>query len=726
MFVLAVQPNGKILVGGAFTGLGGITGTTTRSNIGRLNADGTVDAFDPNANGDVEAIGVQPDGRVVLGGHFTALAGGAPNSRKFIGRVHADGSLDTGFNPGADDTVETLALQPDGKIVVSGNFTMLGGGTGTTPRNRLGRINPGGSVDAFDPGADSVAHAITVQPDGKIVVGGSFTLLGGGGSGSTTRNHVGRLHADGSLEVDFDPGADGFVSALALQPDGKILVGGDFLALGGGTGTMTHEYIGRLNADGSVDGTFTPSANCEVLDIAVQPDGKIVLGGFFTEFICGAATITRNSIARLNADGTLDEDFNPGANNGVQTVAIQPDGKILVGGFFSTIGGGGEGNTTRNTIARLNPDGTVDTAFDPGTDGGVYTIVVQPDGKILVGGTFGTLAGITRANIGRLNPDGTIDEGFDPGADNTVFTMTLQSDGKILVGGHFDGLGGGTGTTPRSRIGRLNVDGSVDTFDPGADQLVQTIAVQSNGKIVVGGFFSTLGGGGTGSDIRNAIGRVDADGNIDPDFDPGAGGGVSALAVQPDGKIVAGGDFTSLGDGGATTRNFIGRLTNPEAASQSLTVTSGGTVATWLRSGAGPEVDRATFESSADGVTYSLLGSGTRVAGGWQLTGQSLATNQNLHIRARGYYNSGVQNGSGSIAESILNSYVSCPAIVAVLAGRRHRGRSLLHDVHGADRHRAGELWPNGHAAHGDGLQRGHDLGHADADRIVSDHGHGN
>src|SRR5207249_680727 len=156
--------------------------------------------------------------------------------------------------------VFALAVQLDGKVLVGGAFTSTGGtGSGTTVRNRIGRFSPvDGSIDAsFDPGANGSVFVLAVQTDGKILVGGAFTTLGGGGTGTTARHRIGRLNADGSLNVTFDPGANNDVSALAVQMDEKILVGGAFTTLGGGgTGTTARNRIGRLNSDGNPDGTF--------------------------------------------------------------------------------------------------------------------------------------------------------------------------------------------------------------------------------------------------------------------------------------------------------------------------------------------------------------------------------------------------------------------------------------------------------------------------------------
>ena len=508
---------------------------------------------------------------------------------------------------------------------------------------------------------------VTVQADGKILVGGSFTTLGGGGSGMYTRNFIGRLYADGTLDNNFDPGANSSVRAVALQPDGKILLGGDFTTLGGGgIGHTARSRLGRLNPDGTLENSFNPGANSTVQALAVQADGKIVAGGSFTTLGNGGTT-ARNRLGRLNADGTVDTGFVPGANRPVLALELQPDGKILVGGSFSALTGTGSGSTPRNRIGRLNPDGTVDTGFDPGANRPVRVLAVQANGKILVGGDFTTLGGggtgtISRKRLGRLNPDGTLDASFNPGADQSVRGLAVQVDGKILVAGDFTTLRSGGVTMVRNHLGRLNSDGTLDTsFNPGANGLVEELAVQADGRILVAGDFTTLGGGGTGTTVRNKVGRLNPDGTLDTSFDPGANLAVLALAIEADGKILVGGNFTTIGDGGTgtTPRNSIGRLTNTDAALEALTVASDGTTITWYRSGASPEVDRVTFELSTDGINYNALATPTRIAGGWQLTGQDLPTRQNIFVRARGFYSTGESDGSDSIVESVRNAFIS-------------------------------------------------------------------
>ncbi len=643
-----VQTDGKIVVGGAFTSLGG----STRNRIARLNANGTLDTtFNPGANSNVQVLALQADGRIVVGGTFTSLGG---STRNRIGRLNANGSLDTTFNPGVTGQVNEVVVQADGKILVGGGFTVLGG----VARDNIGRLNANGSLDTtFNPGVTSMStlpstNTLAVQADGKIVVGGGFNMLG-----VATRNNIGRLYPGGELDDTLNPGVMApQVYALTLQADGKILVGGAFTVLGG----STRNGIGRLNADGTLDTTFDPNPGSQlgpqVNAVGVQGDGKIVVGGSFTTL----GGQTHNNIGRLNANGTPDATFTAGATGGgfpIAVLAVQADGKIVVGGNFDQLGDS-QGSIARNRIGRFNADGTLDQTFNPNANNLVSALAVQADGKILVGGNFTTLGGSTRNRIARLNANGSLDTTFNPNANNIVSTLAVQADGKILVGGNFTTLGGST----RNQIARLNADGSLDTtFNPGVNSggSVSTLAVQADGKILVGGFFTTLGGS-----ARNNLGRLNADGSLDTTFNPGADQSVFGLALQADGKIVVGGAFATLG---GQSRMGLGRLTNTAVAFQDLSVTPGSI--TWQRSGSSPEVPRVTFELSSDATTFVSLGAGSRITGGWQLTGLGLLTGQNLFIRARGFYSTGQSDSSDSIVESVRNVFLVCPTSTAALSG---------------------------------------------------------
>ena len=293
-----------------------------------------------------------------------------------------------------------------------------------------------------------------------------------------------------TIESDFDNtnGFNGSVTVISLQTDGKILIGGQFSTYKG----LTEIRIIRLNSDGSKDLTFDNSIgfNSNVIAIALQTDGKILVGGNFTTY----KGLTENRIIRLNLDGTKDLTFDNsiGFNGGVNAIALQTDGKILIGGNFTTYKGLAE-----NRIIRLNSDGSKDLTFDNsiGFNTNVFSIALQSDGKILVGGFFATYKGLTENKIIRLNSDGTKDLTFDNsiGFDGSASSIIIQTDSKIIVSGQFTTYKGLT----ENRIIRLNSDGSKDlTFDNsiGFNSNVIAIALQTDGKILVGGSFTTYKG----------------------------------------------------------------------------------------------------------------------------------------------------------------------------------------------------------------------------------------
>ncbi len=386
-------------------------------------APGDVDmAFDVRVGGHNHASAVQPDGKIIISLGAENVQGAV---RYHIARFHADGSLDAGFDPKANGTINCVAVQADGKILLGGHFTTLqpnGAATATT-RNHIARVNADGSLDAtFDPNADSTVYSMAVQADGKIVIGGWFgTLQPNGAPTATTRSRVARLNADGSLDTGFDPnptnpGYGVAVYGVAVQSDGKVLLGGSFGQLqANGAATPTSRFcIARVLADGSLDMGFNPQVNDFVLSVVEQGDGKILIGGAFTSIQPnGAATATpRNCIARVNADGTLDTGFDPRADYWVEGMAVQADGKVLLAGWFSSLQPNGAATATpRLRAARLNADGSLDAGFDPALNSLGFGVSVQADGKIIFGGQFsglqpnGAATAISRAAVARLHND---------------------------------------------------------------------------------------------------------------------------------------------------------------------------------------------------------------------------------------------------------------------------------------------------------------------------------
>jgi uncharacterized delta-60 repeat protein len=508
----------------------------------------------PNAV--VYASSIQSDGKIIIGGGFITYNG---NARKRIARLNTDGSLDATFTPGAgaNGIIYAIAIQSNGKILIGGEFNNYNG----TARNYIARLNADGSLDdTFDPGtgADAFVYSISIQSDGKIIISGEFTNYNEIG-----RNYVARLNSDGSLDPTFAPGtiANGIVRKTAVQGDGKIIIGGEFTMSNGASSSY---HYARLNSDGTKDAAFTTAASGDfVRTLAIQSDGKIILSDY-SEFI-----------VRINSDGTLDDTFDPEArtDGAVYSFSIQSDGKILIGGEFGTCNG-----TERNCIARLNADGSLDDSFDPGTGAAsiVNAISIQSDGKIIIGGEFVRYNNMGRKYFTRLNSGGSLDASFNPGtgADNGVYATVIQSDGKIIIGGEFTFYN----NTCRNYIARLNTDGSLDeTFNPGtgADSRIMALAIQSDGKLIIGGSFSSYNGTG-----RNFIARLKTDGSLDATFDPGTGTDydIEAISIQSDGKIIIGGAFTLYN---GTHRNYIARLNSTGSLDATFVPVSGANLDVW-------------------------------------------------------------------------------------------------------------------------------------------------
>ena len=343
----------------------------------------------------------------------------------------------------------------------------------------------------------------------------------------------------GSIDTNFNLAAESndFVNSIAQQGDGRFLLGGDFTIING----LKRNRIVRLNEDGTVDTSFDVGIGLDnsAQALAVQPDGRVIVAGLFTS----VNGVNRNRLARLNSDGSVDDTFNPGggANNPIRDIALQSDGKVVIVGDFSSYNG-----VTRMGVARINSDGTLDDSFSPGdgADFSVFAVELQRDGRILIAGDFHNYDEVASRGVARLNPDGSIDSTFSPGLgfDDSVRCVALQEDGKIIVGGFFSHIG----NVERGRIARLNTDGSLDTdfvSGTGANGSVYSLAIQSDGKILAGGRFSLFNGLS-----RNGLVRLTEAGSIDPtvNFGTGANGSVLDIEIRPNFKVLIAGGFTTF------------------------------------------------------------------------------------------------------------------------------------------------------------------------------------
>ena len=553
-------PNGQSFVGGTFTYLSG--GRTT--NIGRINDDGSFDpSFVGQASGYVDGIFPLGDGSLFISGNITDYSGAPRNG---IVKLFADGTLDTTFDPNVVHA-NLVAVQPDGKLIIVGGFTSVDG----VPRNRIARLHPDGTLDpTFDPGLGTDTAQIKkafVLEDGSIIIVGNFSSYDG-----VPRPSIAKLNSDGTLNSAYIPGQRGTHPELAdaaFYSNGELYVGGE----SGGD-----RVVYRLHADGTLDQTFDPSGINQGLirAILVQQDGGVVVGTDFDTLIRFNQDGSRDSsfqvaisgqvwelspgqggkifiggvfnllngvpsggISRIGSSGNVDTGFAAfvGTAGMIRAFDILPNGKILIGGLFDAIG-----RARQRYVGLLNPDGSADSGFTPSSSihGPVYAIERQPNGKFLLGGYSGFVFGSDSQYKGlwRINADGSLDTTLRTQIGNfeSINTVALQSNGKILVGGAFTTING----VSSHRLARLNSDGSLDTsFVPEISELrVYKIAIQNDGKILVGGTLGYQGGS------QNIV-RLNEDGSVDPSFNVGAGanGTVSAIYLDPTGRIYVGGEF---------------------------------------------------------------------------------------------------------------------------------------------------------------------------------------
>ena len=497
-----------------------------------------------------------------VAGNFTTYR--QPIYNRLI-RTDLSGSIDTTFNMGTgpSSTVNCMVTQSDGKLLLGGSFSSY---SGSTVGNMV-RVNTNGTRDTtFNTGVGfgAAVNDMRVQSDGKIIAVGAFTTYSG-----STRNRIVRLNTDGTYDTTFNigTGLNNTANCIAIQSDGKILVGGSTITQYSGSLIGTGSL--RINTDGTRDTTYSTGAgfltNFTVYSIDIQSDGKIVVGHGATTY--SGSTVTR--LTRLNDNGSIDNTFNPGTiNSSVYAVKIQPDQKILINGAFTTVSG-----STRASIARVLSNGQVDTSYVVGT--GVNTtsagisnaFSLDNSGNVYLGGPFTTYSGSTVNRFVKTTPSGAIDGTFISGsiAFNGQSSAGFNSNVRaVLVSGSNIYMGGDYTTyqaPPINYLVKLDNTGAVDTtfnVGIGPNNTVTSMVTQSDGKILIAGSaFTTYSGSSS-----TRIARINTNGTRDTTFISGAGlnGNALDLKIQPDGKIVAGGAFTTYS--GSTNSGIVRINTN--------------------------------------------------------------------------------------------------------------------------------------------------------------------
>ena len=396
------------------------------------------------------------------------------------------GNIDLTFDVGQGITTSALVrcgtTQYDGKILLGGSYPTFNGKS----KNGLVRLKSDGGIDkSFSSITELHSNivCVSVQSDGKILIGGSIMI-------NASRKIFARLNTDGSVDNSFNLSEGDYkVNCCVLQPDGKIVVAGTFTTYNG----VTANRVARLNADGSLDQTFNVGGgpDMDVVSVKLLSNGKILIAGWFTK--CNG--VARSHMARLNANGSLDNSFNPQigtTSDKVGEINVQEDGKILVGGTFNTCGG-----VSRNYIARLNADGTLDNSFNVGTGLDMYlnSIALQPDGKILLGGRFNTYNGQAISEIVRLNTNGSVDNSFNPNggiesSSSYISQCFLQPNGQILICGDFDTYGGVTSNGVARIIGDSPKDGFCSSLDLTFSE-VSNIKCNKSGSAIALAYYGT-------------------------------------------------------------------------------------------------------------------------------------------------------------------------------------------------------------------------------------------
>lgn len=376
----------------------------------------------------VQHIVIQPDGKYIVAGEFLTFNGDSVNR---VVRLFPNGNIDTSFNLSVKITnqIKSVLIQDDGKILVGG---YLGIYCNCNSYKRLIRVQTNGLEDTtfkVPKEIDSPVFGMALQKDGKILIGGWWDRAG--------VSRIARLNSDGSLDKSFKAyGSDGFVSAIVVQSDGKIVAAGEFNYWNGYRGVERFGIV-RLHSDGSYDNTFAKAQgpaycfyNDPITALAIQKDDKVIVSAYLQ----GINGVGENQISRLNLDGTLDQSFkceyvNPYRDwdhrTYVQSIRVLKSGKIIVAALFWA----SEQFKEARFLAAFNSDGSIDYSFNQGSGPNdfVYALGVQSDDKIVIGGKFDAYNNVAgQGRIMRLYTEDVKNESIQTKEVSDVLLRTVE------------------------------------------------------------------------------------------------------------------------------------------------------------------------------------------------------------------------------------------------------------------------------------------------------------
>ena len=598
--------NSGIIIGGDFTSFNG----TNRGRVALLSTSGSLNTSYLNssgANGTVYSIAGSTSypyfsgSGLYFGGAFTTFDG---QTRNRIAKLDNSFGLDYYFNIGSgpNGPVYCISLIQNGfvggtSLLIGGEFTEFNGYI----RGNLALLSSSYSFSSasnldqfFDVWTDGAVRTIAntsqyYSSTQNIYIGGDFQIVNG-----ASRKRIAKIVTSsysgyptsglqGNIDATFnpDPGINARVSTVAYLSDSRMLVGGEFSAIQSVTTPSIARLLGAYGANiptapttisaqpassTQVILTFSGSSYASTYQIERSSNQSIwtQIGSssapYYDQWLTPNTTYSyRVRGSNYNGSGAYSAEascttegsawYGPGSlepnifqgfsvNGAVHSFAVQGDGKIVIVGDFTQVNSVG-----KNRIARLNSDWTLDTTYAAGTgaDSSIYSVALESDNKVIISGNFSSIHGISTEYIARLNADGALDASFNPGLgpDSYAQVIALQSDGKIIIGGRFRSYNG----MSQENLARINPDGSLDlAFRTTPNSSIYDIKVLENGKIIIAGDFSTVNG-----ITKSGVALLNSDGTLDATYNTGSGSwGVRVIAIQSDGKSIIGGIFTTF------------------------------------------------------------------------------------------------------------------------------------------------------------------------------------